>query len=98
VIQNKLDPGGIAAGGGAAIGTVTALGFLNDNAQAIGVLLTGLLVLASIVYWVASYYQKERAMRLSRDKLHQELCNRLSGADCPEEVREQLFKALDRRG
>lgn len=97
-MQNKIDPGGIAAGGGVAIGTATALGFLNDNAQAIGVILTGVLVLASIVYWVASYYQKERAMRLSRDRLHRELCDRLAHVDCSAEVREQLFKALDRRG
>lgn len=97
-MQNKIDPGGIAAGGGVTIGTVTALGFLNENAQAIGVMLTGVLVLSSIIYWAASYRQKERAMRLTKDRLHRELCRRLRDVDCSEEVKAELFTALDRRG
>jgi type III secretory pathway component EscU len=97
MIQNKLEPGGIAAGGGAAIGTVTAMGFLNENAQAIGVILTFILVTASIIYWVASYYQKERAMRLSRGRLYRELYQRLTKVDCSPEIKAELLAALDRR-
>jgi len=97
-MQNKIDPGGIAAGGGAAIGTVTALGFLNDNAQAIGVILTGVLVLSSIVYWVASYHQKERAMRLSRDRMYRELCDRVAEVNCDPGTKAELLQVLDRRG
>lgn len=91
-----IDPGSVLVGSAATTGTVTWLKLLNENAQAIGAISTVCLVLATIVYWAASYFQKERAIKISRQESLDELYRIIEIVSNKEE-REEVKARLDRR-